>query len=466
MGDNINLPDEAGIAAPVAPQQTLPAQNPPTYTHPVFGPDGQVRDIPADQLDTAIANGGKLGIDLVAPDGTVRSVPVDQAHIAIKQGGRPTGAAATGAAMQTSSAPGFVRGTTSLFPMAGTVAGGAIGAPGVVSGLAGAGAGNVLGSELERGANRLAFGAGENPTVTPKQAAGQIAGEFAKGAATDAGGQVLGAAAAGARNMYGLLAPGADAASQLTRDMIRQTLGSKADADIVENAASRIAKNGGTKAFSTVENELKLVKPQVEQELSTQNSALDQVLATSKATVQNTRHQINTVFDQMVQDTGKSVATQADKDAMVNAINEVRHSVVDRLQNQPTGVQALNDVKRLIGDQTKKFAPPDMLNTAQKAEQEAYRQSYFKLRDLVSQAEPQSATLNEQISRNIDLQALLEKKFPHLETGKAATDSYNAVRKTAGKAVVKELAKNTAIGAAGVGAVDVGDKLSNLGKPN
>jgi hypothetical protein len=74
-------------------------------------------------------------------------------------------------------------------------------------------------------------------------------------------------------------------------------LGNKADADTVNEAVSRI---GDTKMFSTVENELKLVKPQVDADLASANSELDKVLANSSARIQNAGTQVHKVFDDLI----------------------------------------------------------------------------------------------------------------------------------------------------------------------
>jgi hypothetical protein len=445
MGNTPNIPDEAGIAAPPQQQQVMPAINPPTYTHVMIAPDGSIADVPADRVNDAVTAGARLGFEMVGPDGTQAVVPVDQAHAALTAGARPKGAVATGNAMQTSSAPGQVRTATSLLPAAGATAGGIAGAPGVVTGAVGAGLGAGIGSESEQVLNHYLLG-DEVPST--------VGGEFkhvgkatAIGAATDLGAQGLAAGVKGASNAYNLLRPGADVESQITKDTLKHVLGGKADADMVNNAAARIGK---TQMFSTVENELKLVKPQLDAELTTQNAQLDTLLKNSKVTVPDSAHQVSQVFDDMIAQAKNGVGTN--KDAMVKSINEVRQEVIGKLSNDPTGVKDLNDVKRLIGDEVKKFAPPEMLNSSQKAEQEAYRQSYFKLRDMVSQAEPDTAKLNQQISRNIDLQGQLERRFPHLENEASAKTSYQGVRKANALKAAKETAK-TVTGAAITGEV-------------
>ena len=134
-----------------------------------------------------------------------------------------------------------------------------------------------------------------------------------------------------------------------------------------------------------------------------------------------------------------------DSEEAQKAINVVRQRVISKLDDQfpqdfsqPIGAKELNDLKRSVGDEIRKFAPPENLTSAQKWEQEAYRQAYFRLRDMVSDAVPESKELNQRISKGIQLQDLLEKKFPHLETPQAAQASYSGTRSTnAVKAAIK-----------------------------
>jgi hypothetical protein len=54
---------------------------------PLLGPDGQVRSIPNDQVQAAIAAGGKKVSRIYDPQGTLRWVPEDQRDDAIRAGG-------------------------------------------------------------------------------------------------------------------------------------------------------------------------------------------------------------------------------------------------------------------------------------------------------------------------------------------------------------------------------------------
>jgi len=276
---------------------------------------------------------------------------------------------------------------------------------------------------------------GEEPSAAAKQ-----------GAAVGALGGVLEGAASFAPEVKAslqkgkqLIRPSAEVQAQITRDSIKQVLGTKADADVLDEAADRIGK---TKLFSTVENELKLVKPQLDTELKTMTSQLDDLLTKSPAQVPDAAHEVNKVMDQMI---ANAKAGVGDSEEAQRAVNTVRSRVVSKLGDQfpqdfsqPIAAKDLNQVKHLVGDEIKKFAPPENLTSAQKWEQEAYRQVYFRLRDMVSEAVPASKELNGKISKGIQLQDLLEKKFPHLETPQAAQASYSGTRATnLGKTAVK-----------------------------
>lgn len=54
---------------------------------PIFAPDGKVRVIPEDQVQAALAAGGKQATKMLDPKGTNRWVPNDQVEAATKAGG-------------------------------------------------------------------------------------------------------------------------------------------------------------------------------------------------------------------------------------------------------------------------------------------------------------------------------------------------------------------------------------------
>lgn len=57
-------------------------------TIPMLDPQGNVRDVPYDQMKTAMANGGKVGVLVRPPDGSSpRYVPTDQVPTAVQHGG-------------------------------------------------------------------------------------------------------------------------------------------------------------------------------------------------------------------------------------------------------------------------------------------------------------------------------------------------------------------------------------------
>lgn len=64
------------------------AQQNPIDTAPVFAPDGNVRQIPYQQLRDALNNGGKLAVQMKAPNGDVHYVPHDQIGAAAQAGGQ------------------------------------------------------------------------------------------------------------------------------------------------------------------------------------------------------------------------------------------------------------------------------------------------------------------------------------------------------------------------------------------
>jgi hypothetical protein len=197
--------------------------------------------------------------------------------------------------------------------------------------------------------------------------------------------------------------------------------------------------------------------------MDTWNKSLDDVLSHSDKTVNNHVRVINKTFTDMVEKVQGGVGT--DKEAAVQAINDAREAVIDKLggmgSREPVSAKQLNDVKRLVGDEVKKFSQPDNLTSNEKVQQEAYRQAYFKLRDMVSDLVPESKELNQNISKGFKAQDLLERKFPHLDTAEKATNSYNATRAAgAKKTVVKGAVKVATGGAIGYGADKLIDSLT------
>lgn len=60
----------------------------PPVTVPMFDPQGNLRDVPQDQMKAAMAAGGKPSVRFQAPDGTIRFVPADRTQDAVKAGGK------------------------------------------------------------------------------------------------------------------------------------------------------------------------------------------------------------------------------------------------------------------------------------------------------------------------------------------------------------------------------------------
>lgn len=252
-----------------------------------------------------------------------------------------------------------------------------------------------------------------------------VAGGATEGALLGAGAEAaFRAAPAAVDALQGARAARAAVKEQATKDAIKKVLGNKSTADVLDEAGSRLERY----RFSNIENDLKLVKPQLDADLKTWEGQLDDVLASAKKPVRQAQSIVGDALHQML-----TRATAGDEPERNRAIITVGRRVLAKLGNGPMSAESVNDVKRLVGDEIKNFQPPEMLNSAGKAEQEAYRQAYFTLRDLVSDAEPLSKELNQKISRAFELQDLLEKKFPHLETAGQARLSHQAVRSAAKK---------------------------------
>jgi hypothetical protein len=58
---------------------------------PMIAPDGTAGSVPQDQVQAAVAAGGKLSVRILAPDGTAGAVPMDRVHDALNAGGQLMG---------------------------------------------------------------------------------------------------------------------------------------------------------------------------------------------------------------------------------------------------------------------------------------------------------------------------------------------------------------------------------------
>lgn len=411
----------------------------------MLSPDGQTGEVPGENVSAAVKAGGKVGVRMLAPDGSKGVIPVDRVHDAIQAGGSlvdaenitsslPEETQALGG--QWLSPEAQEEANKKLAPASAALTAGLLSGPlstaafeavggGLLGSAAAGGAGGATGAVTQQ------VGKGENPLDVEnlEDTAIQTGVGAALGSLFYAGGRVYQAVRGVAKDVTDT-----PVAQQGAKDAIRKILGTKADAEITQGAYD-LLENKVPKNFSNPENELKLVKPKLDARLTVNNAALDRTLAGNTKPIQNVAAQASRVFDSAIEDVQKSVGIN--KDAQIAAINEVKNSILPRLQDEMTP-QEVNQAKRLVGDEIKKFAMPEMLDTPQKAAQEAYRQTYFKLRDIVSEAVPKSAELNQQISRDINLQDLLEKKFPHLDTKQAAQNSYDAVRQAGKRELIKD----------------------------
>src|SRR5580658_323752 len=69
--------------------QSVMGDTPATPKVQIFTPDGQLADIPYEQLHEALADGGKIAAKMLAPDGkTVTFVPGDRVQDAMKDGAK------------------------------------------------------------------------------------------------------------------------------------------------------------------------------------------------------------------------------------------------------------------------------------------------------------------------------------------------------------------------------------------
>jgi hypothetical protein len=70
----------------IAPEPTAPAPQPKTV--PLFGPDGQLYDVPSEKSHDAVIGGGMVASPIIAPDGSHLFVPANKLHDALKAGAK------------------------------------------------------------------------------------------------------------------------------------------------------------------------------------------------------------------------------------------------------------------------------------------------------------------------------------------------------------------------------------------
>lgn len=69
-------------------QPSQPAPAPQVQTVPMFGPDNEIYDVPADKSKDALAAGGSVASPIIAPDGSHMFVPASKLHDALKAGAK------------------------------------------------------------------------------------------------------------------------------------------------------------------------------------------------------------------------------------------------------------------------------------------------------------------------------------------------------------------------------------------
>lgn len=313
------------------------------------------------------------------------------------------------------------------------------------------GAGGVIGAV----GRTLAEGAGS--------AAGDAAGqaisdgkvdpaEVALTGALGAGGRAVGEVAGGVKSL--ISGGGKDVTEQGLKDMIKTASGSK-DPDVIDTIHSVVDK---PKMFSTVENELKLAKPKLDEMKDAANKELEALRTNSTGAVAGAKQTAHQMFDDMITKSKGALK----EDQVTQGIHDVRDFVTSKLKNEDMSFKDLNDVKRAIADEIKKFdsAPgtSQVVNTLDKSQQEALKKARGLLETIEQQAEPSSRAVNKKLSTLIDTTEALEKKFPHLDTPEKAEASYEAGKTAKKKEVAIKALK--AAGTAG-GLIAGGKEIAN-----
>ena len=226
------------------------------------------------------------------------------------------------------------------------------------------------------------------------------------------------------------------------KDGISEVLGKKTDPVIAQDAYD-LLENQTPRPYSTVENELKLVKPQVDARIAKNNAMIDSILDTGpQPPIKNAAAQLTRFFDDMSNETMSGMSRTAGREA--DAIQEVKNAIVPKMTDEMSAKE-VNDVRKMVDAHIKTWDPKVPLDGAAKQAQEAYRMARFKLADLVKDAQPETAPLFDRWHNDINLNELLEQKFNNLQTPEQFQNSYAAARSAAQQERIDAL-KKTIVG--------------------
>ena len=226
------------------------------------------------------------------------------------------------------------------------------------------------------------------------------------------------------------------------KDGISEVLGKKTDPVIAQDAYD-LLENQTPRPYSTVENELKLVKPQVDARIAKNNTMIDSILDTGpQPPIKNAAAQLTRFFDDMSNETMSGMSRTAGREA--DAIQEVKNAIVPKMTDEMSAKE-VNDVRKMVDAHIKTWDPKVPLDGAAKQAQEAYRMARFKLADLVKDAQPETAPLFDRWHNDINLNELLEQKFNNLQTPEQFQNSYAAARSAAQQERIDAL-KKTIVG--------------------
>lgn len=310
------------------------------------------------------------------------------------------------------------------------------GAPPAVKGMLAVGSGGAAADLV--GAGGVAGAIGKTIAEGVGSAAGDAAGqaisdgkidptEVAVSGALGAGGRAIGETASGVKS---LISGGSkDVTEQGLKDMIKTASGSK-DPDVIDAIHEVVDK---PKMFSTVENELKLAKPKLEAMKDEANNQLKALRETSTGTIQGAKTSTHVMFDDLI-DKAHDVL---ESDKVKDGIYEIRDFVGPKLKNEDMTFKELNDVKDKIDKEVKKWdvkpGQTTVVNTIDKAKQDALHAARDFVQSLENKAEPAAGPLNNRVHTLINTTEALGKQFENLDTPEKAKLSYEAGKATAKK---------------------------------
>lgn len=450
----------------------VPSLRPPSATQTMISPDGQYGEIPVERVQDAISAGFKPGMNMISPDGSAGTVPVDKAHDAMAAGFKPSGLTLPESKLyaqhpanvlyknirqnespdQIAARQQTAQNVSKRIEQVGQglgVIGGMIAAPiptavGLATGIAGQAAGTKVAKH---------YGADDTTAQNIGNVTGLVTG-IAGGGLADAAAPAITNFAKGAVDTAispfrmpaepvpslptpKPVAAHVDVATPFDDALLRKSLGGKdlspGANGVIKDAAGSVIPPG-----SSPENHLMRAIGPINNTISTQGAALDQVIQNAGPLSSNPSSEITAGIKNL-------------KDNLPGGTEEQFGKTIDkevvRYQDAMgyTDPASINVVIRNLDSRINSFtAPEDPINTPADAQDAARVTLRRILRNKLDTDIPDTAPINAELSTNIEARNLLQKKFGKLAFDPAAADAQQQSELGKGQTIVQNQANDAA----------------------